>query len=61
MKLKDLKKAIDQAVKYAGKCDPDVEVWLGEKKMYRIKRIGQFGLVPDVTITLCDKPELKLK
>ena len=55
MKLKMLKTLIDEAVAYAGDCDPDVEVWVGEKRAYRIGRIGQFGVVPDVTITVGEK------
>lgn len=50
MKLKELKTAIDKAVEYAGDCDPDVEIWIGDKRAYKVGRIGQFGVVPDVTI-----------
>ena len=35
--------------------DVALEVWLGEK-MYKIIRVGQFGVIPDVTLTLADKP-----
>ena len=55
MKLKKLKEVIDQAVEYAGDCDPDVEIWVGDKKAYRIGRIGQYGLIPDVTISVGEK------
>lgn len=58
MKLKKLKEVIDQAVENAGDCDPDVEVWF-KKSMYRIMDVGQFGVVPDVTITI-GKKELTL-
>jgi hypothetical protein len=59
MKLKQLKSCIDQCVKKAGKLNPDVEVWVGNS-MYRIKRVGQFGVVPDVTLTVGRKvTELK--
>lgn len=51
MKLKQLKKCIDLCVKNAGKLNPDVEVWLNDK-LFRIKEIGQFGVVPDVAITI---------
>lgn len=51
MKLKALKKTIDIMVERAGNCDPDVEVWYKEK-MYCIKRISQFAVVPDVMIVL---------
>jgi hypothetical protein len=54
MKLKELKQAIDRAVEYAGELNPNVEVWY-KKKMYRIQSIGQFHLVPDVTITIGEK------
>jgi len=54
MKLKELKRAIDIAVEYAGDLDPEVEVWF-KKSMYRIQSISQFGVVPDVTITIGKK------
>jgi len=34
--------------------NPDVEVWF-KKSMYDIRAIGQFGVVPDVTITIGEK------
>lgn len=55
MKLKELKAVIDKAVERAGDCDPDVEVWVGDKRAYRIGRIGQFGVIPDVTIHVGEK------
>ena len=55
MKLKKLKEIIDKAVEYAGDCDPDVEIWVGDKKAYRIGSIGQFGIVPDLTISVGEK------
>lgn len=55
MKLKELKKVIDKAAEYAGDCDPDVEIWVGNKRAYKIGRIGQFGVVPDVTISVGEK------
>lgn len=57
MTLRQLKAAIDEAV---GNLDlwncPDakVEVWF-KKRMYRIDSIGQFQVVPDVTITIGPK------
>lgn len=54
MKLKELKLAIDKAVEYAGDCDVDVEVWY-KNKGYRIGQIGQFGVIPDVVITIGEK------
>jgi len=50
MKLKELKSIIDAAVEYAGNCDPNVEIWIGDKRAYEIGRIGQYGVEPDVTI-----------
>lgn len=54
MTLKELKSVIDQAVERAGECDAKVEVWY-KNKGYRIARVGQFGLIPDVTITIGEK------
>jgi len=55
MKLKQLKSCIDQCVVSAGKLNPNVEVWIGDKS-YRIKEVSQFGVVPDVAITLTKRP-----
>lgn len=55
MKLKKLKEVIDQAVQNAGECDPEVEIWVGDHKAYRIGSIGQFGLIPDLTISVGEK------
>lgn len=55
MKLKKLKAVIDQAVDYARDCDPDVEIWIGDKKAYRIGRISQFGVLPNVIISVGEK------
>ena len=54
MKLRKLKEVIDQCVERAEDCDPDVEVWF-KKSMYRIREIGQFGVIPDVTISIGEK------
>lgn len=51
MKLKKMKEIIDKAYINAEDCDVDIEVWIGED-MYEIKRIGQFGVVPAVTMEL---------
>lgn len=51
MKLKKLKEIIDGCVEQAGDTDPDVEFWIGEDET-ELDRIGQFGVVPDVTITV---------
>lgn len=55
MKLKKLKEVVDKCVENAGELDPDVEVWVGVTKAYRIGSIGQFGVIPDVTITVGEK------
>ena len=55
MKLKQLKAVIDQCVDYAGDGDPDVEIWIGDKKAYKIGHIGQYGVVPDVLISVGEK------
>lgn len=51
MSLRELKSCIDKACEYAGDIDANVEVWIG-KKAYSITRVGQFGIIPDVTITV---------
>jgi hypothetical protein len=53
MKLKMLKKLVDIAVKQAGDSDPEVEVFHKDDNVcYSIISLGQFSIVPDVTITL---------
>ena len=59
--LRQLKNCIDQAYERAGKVADhvEVEVWLDDT-LYRVVRVGQFGVVPDVGITIvkeseCDK------
>jgi hypothetical protein len=54
MTLRELQKAIDTAIERAGDCDPDIEVWY-KKKMHRIEHVGQFSIVPTVTITIGPK------
>lgn len=54
MKLNELKKIIDQASVYAADTDPDVEIWEGDT-FYEIKRIGQFGILPNVIIHIKKK------
>ena len=54
MTLKQLKSCIDQAYKKAGAkyaAKSEIEVWLGDK-LYRLASVGQFGVVPDVTLTI---------
>ena len=62
MKLATLKDMIDQAVEYAEGLDVDVEVYFGDDR-YDIETVSQFGIVPDVVITLLKpgdtEPELK--
>jgi hypothetical protein len=54
MKLKELKRIIDESVKKAEDCNPDVEIWFN-KSMYRIGRISQFSVVPVLTIEIGEK------
>lgn len=55
MKLKELKTFIDMAVEFAGECNPDVEIWIGDKRAYKVGQVRQFGVVPDVTIHVGEK------
>jgi hypothetical protein len=48
-----------QAQKGLGKNDVDLEVWIGQK-MYYVVRVGQFGIIKTVTLTLTDKPVFDL-
>lgn len=56
MTIKELKSCVDQCAKKAGKtaATAKVEIWLGDK-MYTIKEVRQFGVVPDMSITI-EKP-----
>lgn len=56
--LRQFKSCIDQAYARAGKAADhvEVEVWLDEK-LYRVVRVGQFGVVPDVGITILKESE----
>lgn len=62
LNLKALKSCIDQAYERAGKAADhvDVEVWLGDE-LYRVVGIGQFGVVPDVTLTIKKESDLKVQ
>ena len=51
MKLNELLKYLKETKKKAKKLDVDVEFYVGEKQ-YDISEIGQYGVIPDVTITL---------
>lgn len=52
MKLTPLRNCLEMAAKAAEGCnDPNVEVWLGDR-CYKIESVGQFSVVPDVTITI---------
>jgi hypothetical protein len=55
MKLRKLKEVIDKCVENAGDYDPEVEIWVGDHKAYKVARIGQFGIIPDVTISVGEK------
>lgn len=59
MKLKKLKEVIDACVDNAEELDPCVEIWLGDK-LYDITSIGQFGMIPDVSIHIveCHKEDV---
>lgn len=57
--FKQVFSCLKQANKRLGKNDIDLEVWVGNK-MFRVIRVGQFSIIPTVTITLTDKPELKI-
>ena len=50
--LKQLQKVIDKAVKKAGKHDYQVEVWFRGAGPFKIVSVGQFGIVPDVTLDI---------
>ena len=52
MKLREFKKIIDEGVKRAGKTDPLIIIYDDKEREYEIKRIGQTGLIPDVTIKI---------
>lgn len=56
--LRQLKSCIDQAWEKAGKAaeHASVEVWMGDD-LYRIVSVGQFGVVPDVTLTIKKESE----
>lgn len=54
MKLSELQRALNECSERAGDYDPDIEIWF-KKSMYSIMSIGQFGVVPDVTITIGEK------
>lgn len=56
MKLRRMKEVIDKAVENLGDLeDAKVEIWVGDKKAYKVGRIGQFGVIPDVTISVGEK------
>jgi hypothetical protein len=51
MKLNELMRHLRTTKKTAGKLDVDVEFYVGETQ-YIIDEIGQFGVIPDVVISL---------
>lgn len=58
--LRQLKSCIDQAIKVLDDRkidDVEVEVWVN-KHMHRIISVSQFGVVPDVCLTLFDGVEM---
>jgi len=52
LKLKKLKKIIDKAVKRAGKTDPRVFIYTNTNRDCEILNIGQFTIIPDLTIEI---------
>ena len=54
--FKEVLRCFKKANKEIGRHDVDLEVWIG-KKMYRVVRVGQFGIIKTVTLTLTDNPE----
>ncbi len=56
MKLKDFQDCINQAVEYAGDTATHVDVEIFFKKTcYEVRKISQFGLIPDVIIEIGEK------
>lgn len=59
MKIKELKKYVDKAYENGEECD--VEFWIelddGQSFIADVESIGQFNLVPDMTITVKPKNE----
>ncbi len=53
MKLSKLKEVIDKTVEYAENTDPSIIFYVGEDE-YELDNIGQFGVIPDVTIHIHD-------
>ena len=51
MKLNELLKYLKETKKKAKKLDVNVEFYIGEKQ-YEVEEIAQYGVIPDVTITL---------
>jgi len=55
MKLRELKECIDKCWEKIDETDPDVEFILETditSEYLEVEEIGQFGVIPDVTITL---------
>lgn len=55
MKLSIITRIFRDAKHKAGDIDPDVEFWVGEQR-YDVAHIGQFGIIPDVTVHLKANP-----
>ena len=53
MKLTKLKEVIDKTVEHAENTDPDVIFYVGGGE-YELDNIGQFSVIPDVTIHIHD-------
>jgi len=59
MTFKEVFSCLCQANDYLGDCDGELEVWIGEQ-MYKIVRVGQFSIIPTVTLTLTERPLMDL-
>lgn len=53
IKLSKFKEIIDKTIVDAGTTNPCVEFWVGNHE-YELDKIGQFSVLPNVTITLKD-------
>jgi hypothetical protein len=52
MKLRDLKKLIDECIERAEDTNPDVYLYYGKETELEIIEVTQFSIVPDVTIKM---------
>jgi hypothetical protein len=59
MTFKEVFHCLCQANENVGDHDVELEVWIGEQ-MYQVVRVGQFGIIRHVTLTLTEKPLMDL-